>query len=170
MFILGVAAFGICISVLTVILFSGMFLLTISLLHPPGITDPHSASILLPILFFTTRMSLTALSFLLSLFLAQRLYTHVMTTTTSAADYKGMSKGVKDWLDETADRLPNVPPVGWAGRTKTEPHVALTDKHTVNGTVNGENEMLVNARMKPEFGVELGGHPFDRSPAPGIKF
>ena len=111
-------------------------------------------------------MSLTALSFLLSLFLAQRLYTHVMTTTTSAADYKGMSKGVKEWLDETADRLPNVP----SRMIKTEPHAAPIDKHSLNGTMHGESGMLANARMKPEFGAALGAHPFDRSPAPGIKF
>ena len=72
-------------------------------------TDP-SAALLMPVLFFTSLISLTVLSFLLTLFLAHRLYTHLVTAAaqsgSSGADYDTLSRGVKGWLNETGDRLP----------------------------------------------------------------
>lgn len=57
------------------------------------------------------------LSFLLSLFLANRLYLHLSIATAKEASYSTLSKGIKDWLAETtgrvSDSFPNV--LGWNG-------------------------------------------------------
>lgn len=65
-------------------------------------------------LFFTSLISLTLLSFLLSLFLLHRLYLNVTAHTasqdgTTAATYDNLSKGVKAWIEETTDRVPSLP-------------------------------------------------------------
>jgi hypothetical protein len=71
------------------------------------------ASILLPTLFVTSLISLSILSFLLGLFLLHRLYLNLQSSTTTdkgrQADYENLSRGVKAWIDETADRVPPVP-------------------------------------------------------------
>jgi len=68
--------------------------------------------VLLPILFFTCLVSLSILSFLLSLFLVHRLYLHLATSTKTAdghqTDYAHLSKGVRAWIGETSGRLPEV--------------------------------------------------------------
>ncbi|KAK4689284.1 hypothetical protein P7C73_g828, partial [Tremellales sp. Uapishka_1] len=76
-------------------------------------------SILLPILIFTTFLSLCTLTFLLGLFLLHRLYLHVSASVSNSdeqADVAALSTGVKTWLEETKSRVnvsvPGLPKVG----------------------------------------------------------
>jgi hypothetical protein len=132
LFIVGVAAVGICVSILGTILFACTFSLVPSLNYElifapypaspfaPYPASPNTfctllpvvilppASILLPVLFFTSLLSLSILSFLLSLFLAQRLYVHLTTSSsnspTGKADLRALSVGMRGWAEETASR------------------------------------------------------------------
>jgi hypothetical protein len=78
------------------------------------------ASILLPVLLFTTILSASCLAFLLCLFLLHRLYLHLTISLSSSTIYDGspngdvgryeynyanVSRGVQGWIDETKGRV-----------------------------------------------------------------
>nr|ODN86940.1 hypothetical protein L203_03713 [Cryptococcus depauperatus CBS 7841] len=61
-------------------------------------------TMLLPTLFVTTIISLSLLSFLLALFVSQRLYLHVTTATSEEMSVGNVADGVRGWVDELRER------------------------------------------------------------------
>lgn len=98
LFILGFAAVSICIT----------FVLVFSL----------AVAVLLPVLLFTGFLSLCALSCLLTLFLANRLFVHVQASASEEVNYANVKTGVKSWLQETQDRIVSPPPSSERGRRR----------------------------------------------------
>ena len=75
-------------------------------------------AILIPVLLFTGFLSLCALSCLLTLFLANRLYVHVQASASDEVNYANVKTGVKSWLQETQDRIVSPPPSSERGRRR----------------------------------------------------
>nr|ODO01202.1 hypothetical protein L204_01929 [Cryptococcus depauperatus CBS 7855] len=61
-------------------------------------------TMLLPTLFVTTIISLSLLSFLLALFVSQRLYLHVTTATSEEMSVGNVTDGVRGWVGELRER------------------------------------------------------------------
>jgi hypothetical protein len=152
LFILGVAAVSICVTILATILFACTFLpLRYTFINP----DILIASILLPILFFTSLLSLSILTFLLSLFLLHRLYIHL--TTQPDQTYNSLSKGIKGWAEETAGRVPSVQSAGWKGSNGTAERV-----------ISIKNEGLGKVEVDVPAGMRI--RSINNDVAPGINF
>ncbi|ORY32881.1 hypothetical protein BCR39DRAFT_522258 [Naematelia encephala] len=118
--------------------------LVIALLSVLG-TVLFASTLLLPILFVTTLISLSILTFLLALFLAHRLYLHIQlastdteTETVPAKGYDKLSRGVRGWLDETGARVNDgLEGVGWKG-SKSGPKWELAQ---TQAQAQGENDV-----------------------------
>jgi hypothetical protein len=87
---------------------------------------------LLPVLLFTFISSTFTLAFLLSLFLAHRLYLH-LTVAAKSNNEQYLSEGVRTWANETKGRV-DLSPLGvnrvrwadnggWATTVKQEPNL-----------------------------------------------
>jgi len=90
LFVVGIAACGICITTFAIIMLA--------------------TSILFPILLFTLFLSVLILSFLITLFLLNRLYVHLVAANTSPEgdlepSYDNVSSGLKHWVEETTGRV-----------------------------------------------------------------
>lgn len=74
--------------------------------HPhPVPTNPNPAAFVLPVIIFTGIVSFVALSILLALFLAHRLYLHLVDSTADAVNLGTVAAGFRTWTDETFARV-----------------------------------------------------------------
>ncbi|KAK8864580.1 hypothetical protein IAR55_001830 [Kwoniella newhampshirensis] len=109
-----IAAFFVAASVIGIILFAVAALAG---------TVLFAMTFLLPVLLVTTALTLMALSTLLSLFLAHRLYLHLSVSTSKAADLNvhTLSVGIRAFIEETLERINLKLPGFLANLTEAKP-------------------------------------------------
>ncbi|WVQ81741.1 hypothetical protein IAT38_003866 [Cryptococcus sp. DSM 104549] len=141
--IASVAAFFICVTVI------GIALAAVSALIG---TLVLSSAILLPILCFTTLLATSSLAFLLTLFLAHRLYLHLAASTSEEISAQTLSAGVRGWAGESVERVEEVVGGGFGvGKALSGASGAAAEKpgNTSSGLEKGASAPNTGVSEKP---------------------